>query len=225
MDALAPASNAIHGPSLRQRLAARGFDAVTLLVIPAALFSLLLFVYPFAFGFILSFEPKAGGDWLANYRRFFADSFLYETIAKTLWLSVPTTLINLFLAVPIAFRVRLMRNQRKSMRRAAYQWRRSNEEAQAIVARLPRHAWTHVRYEDLCTAPEATLEAAWRFVGVAPRPPENDIQHVLGHSSRLEAQRREIALDEKWRVDLSAEDLRVFDEVAGRMNRRLGYGA
>lgn len=119
----------------------------------------------------------------------------------------------------------LMRNQRKSMRRAAYQWRRSNEEAQAIVARLPRHAWTHVRYEDLCTAPEATLEAAWRFVGVAPRPPENDIQHVLGHSSRLEAQRREIALDEKWRVDLSAEDLRVFDEVAGRMNRRLGYGA
>src|SRR3712207_674767 len=112
MEALAPAPAIDHGPSLRQRLAARGFDAVTLLVIPAAIFSLLLFVYPFAFGFILSFEPKAGGDWLANYKRFFADPYLYETIAKTLWLAIPVTLLNLLLAVPIAFRVRLMKHQR-----------------------------------------------------------------------------------------------------------------
>ena len=61
---------------------------------------------------MLSFEPKTGTHWLSNYARFFADPFLYETIATTLWLSVPTTLLNLFLAVPIAFRVRLMRNQR-----------------------------------------------------------------------------------------------------------------
>jgi putative spermidine/putrescine transport system permease protein len=101
-----------HGPNLQQRLAANGLDAVTLLVLPAALFLVLLFIYPFAFGLVLSFEPKSGASWLANYSRFFADPFLYETIAKTLWLSVPTTLLNLFLAVPIAFRVRLMRNQR-----------------------------------------------------------------------------------------------------------------
>jgi putative spermidine/putrescine transport system permease protein len=112
MDALVPAVRIEQGPSLRQRLAARGFDAVTLLVIPAAIFSLMLFVYPFAFGFIDSFTPKAGGDWLANYRRFFSDSFLYETIAKTLWLAIPVTLLNLLLAVPVAFRVRLLRRQR-----------------------------------------------------------------------------------------------------------------
>ncbi len=112
MDAVAPAPAIEHGPNLRQRLAARGFDAVTLLVVPAAIFTLLLFVYPFAFGFVLSFEPKAGGDWLANYRRFFSDPFLYNTIANTLWLAIPVTLVNLLLAVPIAFRVRLMRRQR-----------------------------------------------------------------------------------------------------------------
>jgi putative spermidine/putrescine transport system permease protein len=111
MDTLATATPVEHGPSLRQRLAARGFDAVTLLVIPAAVFSLLLFVYPFAFGFLLSFEPKSGG-WLANYQRFFSDSYFYDTIGKTLWLAIPTTLVNLILAVPIAFRVRLMRHQR-----------------------------------------------------------------------------------------------------------------
>lgn len=112
MDALAPPSTVAHGPSLRQQLAARGLDAVTLLIVPAAIFSLALFVYPFAFGFVLSFEPKSGANWLANYQRFFSDAFLYDTIGKTLWLAVPVTLLNLVLAVPIAFRVRLMRRQR-----------------------------------------------------------------------------------------------------------------
>ena len=91
------------GPGLRCRDPARRSRAI---------FSLLLFVYPFAFGFVLSFEPKDGGDWLANYRRFFSDPFLYKTIANTLWLAIPVTLVNLLLAVPIAFRVRLMRRQR-----------------------------------------------------------------------------------------------------------------
>jgi putative spermidine/putrescine transport system permease protein len=96
---------------LAQRLAARGLDSLTLLVVPAVLFSFALFVYPFFYGLWLSFQPKAG-DALANYGRFFSDSFLYDTIATTLWLALPVTLLNLALAVPIAFRVRLMRRQR-----------------------------------------------------------------------------------------------------------------
>jgi putative spermidine/putrescine transport system permease protein len=63
------------------------------------------------YGFWLSFQPKAGAA-LANYQRFFSDSFLYGTIATTLWLALPVTLLNIALAVPIAFRVRLMRRQR-----------------------------------------------------------------------------------------------------------------
>jgi putative spermidine/putrescine transport system permease protein len=97
--------------SLAQRLAARGLDSVTLLVLPAVLFVIGLFIYPFLYGFWLSFQPKAGSA-LANYERFFSDSFLYGTIATTLWLALPVTLLNLALAVPIAFRVRLMRRQR-----------------------------------------------------------------------------------------------------------------
>jgi putative spermidine/putrescine transport system permease protein len=96
---------------LGQRLAARGLDGVTLLALPAVLFVLALFIYPFFYGLWLSFRPKAG-PLLANYSRFFSDSFLYDTIATTLWLALPVTLLNLALAVPIAFRVRLMRRQR-----------------------------------------------------------------------------------------------------------------
>lgn len=98
-------------PSLRQRLAQRGIDGVTLLVIPAVLFILAVFIYPFAYGLLLSFEPREGGA-LANYQRFFSDPFLYDTIATTLWLAVPVTIISLVLALPVAFRVRLMTHQR-----------------------------------------------------------------------------------------------------------------
>lgn len=49
-------------PSLRQRLALHGIDGVTLLVLPAALFTLAIFVYPFVYGLLLSFQPKEGGS-------------------------------------------------------------------------------------------------------------------------------------------------------------------
>jgi putative spermidine/putrescine transport system permease protein len=96
---------------LKQRLAARGLDGLTLLVLPAVIFLLLLFIYPFLYGLVLSFNPKAGGA-LANYTKFFSDSFLYGTIATTLWLALPVTLLTLVFAVPIAFRVRLLEHQR-----------------------------------------------------------------------------------------------------------------
>lgn len=102
---------ALEGLSLAQRLAARGLDGLTLLVVPAALFLLGLFVYPFLYGFWLSFQPKVGGAF-ANYARFFSDSFLYGTIGTTLLLALPVTIISIAIAVPIAMRVRLMRRQR-----------------------------------------------------------------------------------------------------------------
>lgn len=96
---------------LRLILAQRGLDGVTLLVLPAALFIIALFVYPFIYGLVLSLEPKTG-DWLANYRKFFSEPFLYDTIGKTMWLALPSTLVNILLSVPVAMRVRLMRRQR-----------------------------------------------------------------------------------------------------------------
>lgn len=99
------------GPNLQQRLRARGFDGVTMLVLPCVFAVLALFVYPFLYGLWLSFQPKTGGH-LGNYVKFFSDPFLYRTIQTTLVLSVPVTILNLLLAVPIAFRVRLMKHQR-----------------------------------------------------------------------------------------------------------------
>ncbi len=97
--------------TIRQKLALRGIDGVTMLVLPAVFFSVSLFVYPFCYGLWLSFRPK-DGSLLGNYGKFFSDPFLYETIETTMWLALPVTLINLLMAIPVAFRVRLMRNPR-----------------------------------------------------------------------------------------------------------------
>ena len=97
--------------ALRLRLRERGLDGVTLLVLPGILFVVALFIYPFLYGLALSFHPKQGGA-LANYAKFFSDRFLYDTIATTLLIAVPATLLNVVLSVPVALRVRLMRRQR-----------------------------------------------------------------------------------------------------------------
>ena len=120
----------------------------------------------------------------------------------------------------------LMRNERVAMRQAANEWRRSNAEAAAVLRRMDRSQWARIRYEDLCTDPDGTLRALWRFMDVAPQFAESRAHgdfHVLGHdASRLNGEQK-IRLDEKWRARLSAADLRTFEAVAGALNRELGY--
>jgi putative spermidine/putrescine transport system permease protein len=81
------------------------FDRILLLLLPAAMFMLLVFVYPFIYGLILSFEPAEGGA-LANYTKFFNTGNLWPTIGTTMKLALPTTILNVGLALPIAFLMR-----------------------------------------------------------------------------------------------------------------------
>jgi putative spermidine/putrescine transport system permease protein len=94
------------GLSRRHRLAERGIDAQLLLLLPALIFVLGLFIYPFLYGLGLSFQPAKGGGALADYQRFFSDAFQRDTIWKTLRLSVPAALFNVVASVPIAYRMR-----------------------------------------------------------------------------------------------------------------------
>jgi putative spermidine/putrescine transport system permease protein len=83
----------------------RAPDPAWLLVAPAVLFLLLLFVYPFVYGFVLSFAPNEGGR-LANYQKFFTDSRQWRSVLTTFELALPVTILNVGLALPIAFRLR-----------------------------------------------------------------------------------------------------------------------
>ncbi len=102
-----------HEPtSLRKKLALRGIDGVTLLLLPSVIFVLAIFIYPFFYGLMLSFTPIREGGMFANYAAFFSDPYLYNTIGATLKLAIPVTLLCVAFAVPVAMRVRLMKHQR-----------------------------------------------------------------------------------------------------------------
>ncbi|MCC7416118.1 MAG: sulfotransferase [Acidobacteria bacterium] len=116
--------------------------------------------------------------------------------------------------------------ERLDMEAAAREWRRSNEEADLLLARLPPSRWIEVRYESICRDTEATLRRIFRFLEVdpvRPRPPFRDATtHVIGNGMRLDTT-SDVRLDTRWRVVFSEGDRRLFDAVAGRLNRRLGY--
>lgn len=118
------------------------------------------------------------------------------------------------------------KGERLSMHQAAYQWRRCMEEAEHVLRRLDRSRWIEVRYEDYCRGPNATLERLHRFLGVElgrqPKEFRSVEQHVVGNGMRLDTT-SEIRLDERWREALTKQDLQVFDNVAGHMNRKYGY--
>ncbi|MGH2943417.1 MAG: ABC transporter permease [Solirubrobacteraceae bacterium] len=92
--------------SVRRRLAAHGIDRTLLALLPAVAFLVAVFLYPFGYGLVLSFQPERYVGALGNYQKFFADPFLRDTIAITLGLAVPAALFNVIASVPVAYRMR-----------------------------------------------------------------------------------------------------------------------
>jgi putative spermidine/putrescine transport system permease protein len=94
-------------PALSHRLAERGIDKLLLLLLPALLFALVLFVYPFVYGLGLSFQPKTGG-FFGAYVKFFTDPSVrgLDSIMVTLQLAIPAALLNVLVSVPIAYKMR-----------------------------------------------------------------------------------------------------------------------
>lgn len=117
--------------------------------------------------------------------------------------------------------------ERLPMARAAYEWRRNNEEAEHVLRGLDKSRWIEVRYEELCKETEKTLGRLFEFLGLDPGKRTQDFRsaenHVVGNGMRLDTT-SEIRLDERWRSVLSEEELRSFACEVGKMNEHYGYG-
>ncbi|MFC7403498.1 ABC transporter permease [Georgenia alba] len=98
--------------SLAHRLAERGIDRSLLLVVPAVLFVVVFFIYPFVYGIGLTVQPPAatrerwGGGMLANFTAFFSDPFIRDSVWITMRLALPVALFNVLAAIPVAFKLR-----------------------------------------------------------------------------------------------------------------------
>jgi len=98
--------------SLQHRLAEHGIDKKLLMLLPAVVFAVALFLYPFAYGIGLTFQPLSvtqqrwGGGIFANYVAFFKDSFVFDSVWITMRLALPAALFNVLISIPIAFKLR-----------------------------------------------------------------------------------------------------------------------
>jgi len=92
--------------NVKRWLAEHGIDRLLLLVIPAFLAMLVFFIYPSIYGTYLSFHPMDKSGALGNYRSFFEDSYMRNSIWNTFRIALPVSLINVFAAVPLAVRLR-----------------------------------------------------------------------------------------------------------------------
>gem|GEM_PF-146598 len=98
--------------SLRHRLAQRGVDTSLLMLVPALVLALALFIYPFSYGIGLTFQPSPatqqawGGGVFANYVAFFKDSFTFDSVWLTMRLALPVAIFNVLASIPVAFKLR-----------------------------------------------------------------------------------------------------------------------
>jgi hypothetical protein len=113
-----------------------------------------------------------------------------------------------------------------SFAEASYQWRRSNEATDHLLAQLDRSCWLELRYEEYCVRRDATLKKAFSFLGLDPTRPTpafRSVQHhVVGNVMRLD-QSSDVRLDDRWRSVLATEELGTFEKIAGKLNRKYGY--
>ena len=79
---------------------------VVALLAPSVAYLLVMFVFPFAYGVLLSLRPKGGGVSLANYVAFFLDPWQARTIWVTASIAVPNTLLTVLLALIVAYAMR-----------------------------------------------------------------------------------------------------------------------
>jgi hypothetical protein len=112
-------------------------------------------------------------------------------------------------------------------REAAGRWQWENRRIRRALAGLPEDAWAFLRYEDFCRDPEKELRRICSFLDVEFDPGmlafRDRAHHDVGGNRMRFSADRTIRLDEVWRRKSTPEDLAAFEEVAGSLNRALGY--
>lgn len=105
-------------------------------------------------------------------------------------------------------------------------WLKINKRIERKLKYIPKENVCTVLYKDLCKEPEKTLKRIFNFIDVKY---ENSCleywefdHHIIGNSMRLNPN-RVIKCDESWKNDLSTEQIKNFNKMAGHYNEKWGY--
>lgn len=119
-----------------------------------------------------------------------------------------------------------MKRQGLSPELAALQWVRRENEIRSLEKTFEPSRWMLLRYEDLCTDPDATLAKTFEFLDLPAQDVSDGFRnaehHILGNAMRF-GSTSEIKLDTKWQRDLTPEQIETFEQFGGALNRDYGY--
>jgi sulfotransferase family protein len=115
-----------------------------------------------------------------------------------------------------------------TVEKAARIWVLENKRIDLVTRTIPAHHRHRLSYEAFCADPAAVLKGVCAFLALPFDPGmvalwTRPIHSIPGNPLLFNRERRTIAVDERWRRELSANDLEVFNRIAGPLNRRLGY--
>ncbi len=109
-------------------------------------------------------------------------------------------------------------------------WRRHVEEGRAAGARLPADRYMEVRYEDLVSTPEETLQRLVAFLGMTfdrgmltYHERADELLGGMRRADHLQGIARPPAKRSDWRKTMSKRDVTLFDLLAGDLAEELGY--
>lgn len=122
----------------------------------------------------------------------------------------------------------LMKRHSMSFERATHYWKRYNWNLQLMMRSLPSFQVMLINYERLCEEPHAELRKICTFIGCAKPVKSLELIKQQSHSiggnpMRFRLGEVTIARDDKWQSLISKSQLGLFDSIAGKMNRLLGY--
>jgi hypothetical protein len=107
------------------------------------------------------------------------------------------------------------------------EWRRTHGNIQRLFEGRARFDYLRLRYEDLCLAPDTTMNALFDFFGVEPasvchpaRDPRKN--HIIGNRM-LKTFDGRLTLDTRWQTGLSAEDQAAVRHAADSLAAAYGY--
>ena len=119
------------------------------------------------------------------------------------------------------------RRRRFSRKTSLAAWRDHYRHALPLLERLPATSLIRVHYEDLCRDVGQELRRICEFIGLAYEDGMRDfashVHHITnGNDMRLRGS-SEIRCDERWRNEMSEQDLAYFMRHAWKLNKALGY--
>jgi len=96
-----------------------------------------------------------------------------------------------------------------------------------LLKGVDQDMWMQVKYEDICANTEDSLEQIHNFLkipkqGLTPVEELARRHTIAGNRARFRPL-NEIKEDLGWRKNLSREDLRMVNEIAGDISSTLGY--